>query len=512
MRARGPRARLLLLGSVFVVAACGLVYELAAGALASYLIGDAVTQYSLVIGVFMCAMGVGSWLARFVRGDALRALVGAELGLAVVGGLSSLVIYAAGAFADPWFEAIFFPLCAAVGTLIGLEIPILVRLLREGGSLRAAVSDALALDYVGALLGAIAFPLVALPLLGVSKASLVAGLLNAAVATGLLWMAGRPRGLALATGAVWVILLGALAGSGRLVGFMEDQLYQDTVVYAEQTPYQRVVLTRWRQDLRLYLDGHVQFSSVDEARYHEALVLPGLAAAAPVRDVLVLGGGDGLATARVLREEGVQRVDLVDLDPAITRLARSYPPLVALNGGSLSDPRVQVHHEDALAFLEASEEGWDLILIDLPDPHNRLLAKLYSRQFYALALRRLRPRGALITQATSPFYAPQAYWSIVATLEAALPPEHPEAPLRVLPYHSHVPSFGEWGFVLATRAEVDPRRLVPSIPTEVHDAASLQAMFVWDKALGGRPEVRINTLDAPVTARYYRRGWRNFNQ
>lgn len=506
-----PRQRLLLLASVFVVAACGLVYELVAGAVSSYLQGDAVTQYSLVIGVFLCAMGLGSWLARFVRRDLLRAFVAVELWLALVGGLSSLTTFAAGAWLAPWFGPIFYGQVLLVGTLVGLEIPILVRMLREGGSVRSALSDALALDYVGALAGAVAFPLLALPLLGLSRSSIVFGLLNLVVAALLVRMVPRPGALRAGVVAVGAVLVLALVFSGRAVRHVEDLLYQDAIVYAEQSRYQRIVLTRWRDDLRLYLDGHLQFSSVDEARYHEALVLPALAAARPGR-VLVLGGGDGLALERVLAHPDVARVDLVDLDPSITRLAREWAPLAGLNGHSLDDPRVTVHHVDAMRFLEETDASWDVVLVDLPDPHTAPLAKLYTTAFYALLARRLAPGGVLATQATSPFYAPQAFWSIVSTIEAAVPADHPAGALEAWPYHANVPSFGEWGFVLASREPIDLDTLRPTVPTDIHDEASLRALFVWDKQMGRRPDVAVSTLDDPVVAAYYRAGWQAFNQ
>ncbi|MCB9780259.1 MAG: polyamine aminopropyltransferase [Alphaproteobacteria bacterium] len=506
------RQRLVLLGAVFVVAACGLVYELVAGAVSSYLLGDAITQYSLVIGVFMCAMGLGSWLARFVHGDLWKALIRVELALALVGGLSSLTTFAAGAWLAAWFEPIFYGQGIAIGALVGLEIPILVRLLRRGGTVRGAVSDALALDYVGALLGAVAFPLLALPVLGMARASIVFGLLNLAVAAILAAASPTGRRLLWGAGGIGVVLVLALLGSNRWVRHVEDVMYQDTIVYAEQTPYQRVVVTRWRDDLRLYLDGHIQFSSVDEARYHEALVLPVLSAVARPGRVLILGGGDGLAARRVLQHPDVSTVDLVDLDPAVTDLAHDWPPLVRLNGDALSDPRVTVHHADAMAFLQEGDARWDAIIIDLPDPHSPALAKLYSTSFYALVARRLAPSGVMVTQASSPFYAPEAFWSVVATIDAAVPEEHPLGPLRALPYHAHVPSFGEWGFVLAAHRDLDPAALTITIPTTVHDADSLHALFVWDKALGARPTVSVTTLDDPAVAAYYRRGWKGYNE
>lgn len=505
LRAAG---RWVLLGSVFVVAACGLVYELVAGAVSSYLMGDAVTQFSLVIGTFLCAMGVGAYLARFVRRRLLRTFVEVEILIGLVGGCSSIAMFAINAFAQPVFPVLFYGLCGTIGVLVGIEIPLLVRILRGMDGVREALSRVLALDYLGALLGALAFPLLALPLLGLSRSSVVFGLLNLAVAgCGIALLERRRLGMALRLAGSTILLLAALIGSGRLVGYFEDVVYQDAVIFTEQTRYQRIVLTRWRDDVRLYLNGHIQFSSVDEARYHESLVLPAMAAVGHPRTVLLLGGGDGMAAREVLKYDSVETVTLVDIDPAVTELASTRDELLTMNEGSLQSPRVTVVNQDAMSFMEEDRGFYDVILADLPDPSTDALAKLYSDAFYALALRRLTERGAIATQATSPFYAPDAYWCAVETLTAAPGPEQP--PLNVLPYHVHVPSFGEWGFVLASRVSLAPQELSVDVPTRFLTDEVLAAMFAFGKDLDRR-SVQVNRLERPVIARYYARGWRTF--
>ncbi len=510
---RARRTRVLLLGSVFVVASCGLVYELVAGALGAYLLGDAVTQFSLVIGVFLSAMGIGSWLSRFITRDLLRWFVGLEVVLGLLGGLSSLVLYAASAFLTDLFPLVFYGQCTVLGILVGLEIPLLVRILRDQRALAEALSETLALDYLGALAGSLAFPLLALPWLGLARSSLVFGVLNLAVAALGLTLIPRRRGPLLA-GLVTstVVLAGLFATSGRLVGWLEDLHYQDDVVHAESSPYARIVLTRWRDDVRLYLDGHLQFSSIDEARYHEALVVPAMEAARrPPRRVLILGGGDGLAARRVLDHPTVEAVTLVDLDPAVVRLARRHPVLRALHGDVFEDPRLEVIHEDAFTFVQRDGRAWDVILLDLPDPNSATLARLYSTAFYAGVARRLAPGAALVTQATSPYYARRAFWSIEATLRAAVPPDHPAGPLQTRPYHVQVPSFGEWGFILATRHPVDPATLEPAIPTRFLTAEILPSLFLFPKDLARPDDVAVNGLDDPVLHRYHLQGWRQYN-
>ena len=338
---RRRTSTVVLLASVFLVAACGLVYELVAGAVSSYILGDAVTQFSLVIGVFLCAMGLGAYLAKFIRQKLLNKFIEIEIWIGLTGGGSSLIMFAISAFAEPVFAVVFYSLCTLIGVMIGIEIPLLIRILKERGSLTDALSNVLALDYIGALAGSLLFPLLALPYLGLSRASLVFGLMNLCVAAvGIGLLRGRRLWISLRLGVAAVLLLTALFYSVRMVGFLEDLLYQDNIVYAKTTRYQRIVLTRWHDDIRLYLNGHIQFSSIDEARYHEALVFPAMSLCPGPENILILGGGDGMAAREVLKFDSVRRIVLVDLDPEMTGLGQQRPELVQLNKGALNDPRV----------------------------------------------------------------------------------------------------------------------------------------------------------------------------
>lgn len=503
--------RVLLLGSVFVVAACGLGYELVAGAVSTYVIGDPVTQFSLVVGAFLSAMGIGAYLSQHIRRDLLGAFVELELGVAIVGGASSVLIFATSVYLDAAFEVVFYGLCVAIGAMVGAEIPLLVRILQQDGrDLREALSSTLALDYIGALAGALAFPLLLLPWLGLSRVSVVFGLMNlVAAALGARLLEKRRRGLWVRIGMTGVALVALLFASPLLVGYFEDELYDDDIVYARSSAHQRIVLTRFRNDVRLYLNGHIQFSSVDEQRYHEALVLPAMEAAGRPTRVLVLGGGDGLAVREILAFESVEAVTLVDLDPAMTRLGRERDELVRLNGGSLNDARVRIVHGDALTFLRQDEGHYDVILADLPDPSSAGLARLYSRQAYDAMLRRLSERGALTTHATSPFFARRAFWSIVTTVEAAAA-EPGRSPRRVTPYHVNVPSFGEWGFVTVTPADRDPSTLSPRVETQFLNPESWRAMFAFGLDLS-RPEGLVpNELSDPSLHEAYRQGWQTY--
>ncbi len=505
--------RLLLLFSVFVVAACGLGYELSAGAISSYLVGDPVTQFSLVIGAFLSAMGLGAHVSKHIHTNLLATFVRLEIGIALVGGASSVLVFAASVYAESAFGLVFYGLCVLIGAMVGAEIPLLVRILRaDGRELREALSSTLALDYLGALAGSIALPLLALPYLGLSRVSVVFGLMNLGAAFLGTKLLGRGRRRArVQIAAAGVALLALLAASPSLVGFLEDQLYDDDIIYARSSAHQRIVMTRFRNDLRLYLNGHIQFSSVDEARYHEALVMPAMEAAGQPAAVLVLGGGDGLAVREVLSYPSVRRVTLVDLDPTMTALGRERADLVRLNQGALNDPRVEIRHEDAFVFLRTSEDFYDVILADLPDPSSAGLARLYSRTFYQLALRRLSERGAFATHATSPFFARRAFWSVVSSLEAAAGASAEGLPRRVVtPYHVNVPSFGEWGFAVATAPGRGIRDRAPTVEAGYLNPEAWRAMFAFGEDLQRPDDVEPSELSEPTVHLEYRRGWQSY--
>ncbi len=508
-------ARFILLSSVFVVASCGLVYELVAGAVSSYILGDAVTQFSLVIGVFLCAMGIGSFTAKFIQTRLLDVFIELEIWIGLLGGCSSMLMFAVSAFASGVFSVFFYTLCAVLGIGIGIEIPLLIRLLQQTGGVSEALSHVLALDYLGALSGSLLFPFVALPYLGLSRASVVFGLMNLGVAAaGIGLLQKTRRGAAVARLALAaVLLIATLCFSTQAVGFLEDLLYQDSIIYTDTTPYQRIVLTRWRDDIRLYLNGNIQFSSIDEARYHESLVIPAMEAAAPVRDVLILGGGDGMAAREAVKYSSVKQITVVDIDPAITELGQTRPELVALNDNALNSSKVRIVNTDAMRFVENSRAFFDVILIDLPDPNTESLSKLYSVTFYTLCARRLRPNGVLVTQATSPFFARRAYWCIMKTLAATGERHLPSSTVFPVPYHANVPSFGEWGFVMAGKRRIAPEKLAISVETRFLNTERLHALFAFGEDIMPAPEdVTVNRLEHPVLYTYYIQGWSRFNE
>ncbi|GAB3105938.1 polyamine aminopropyltransferase [Streptomyces calidiresistens] len=511
-RARG--ARFLLLLSVFVCAACGLVYELALVALGGYLIGNTVLQTSIVLSVMVFAMGVGSLAAKPLQRRAIEAFAIVEGVLALVGGLSVLLLYAAFAWLNIYTVAVVV-IAFVIGVLIGAEIPLLMTMLQwiRRQDAGRAVADMFAVDYIGALIGGLSFPLLLLPLFGQIKGALVVGGVNAVAGIAVvLWIfRARVRPLvraALVTGmvGVLVVLAGAFALADRFEVTARQQLYRDPIAHAERTDYQEIVVTRAPgllgvEDLRLFLNGDLQFSSVDEYRYHEALVHPALAGERS--SVLIIGGGDALALREVLRYPDVESVTLVDLDPAMTDLARDWDPLVELNGDALADERVTVVNDDAFSWLREARGPYDVVITDLPDPQDIATAKLYSVEFYTLIGRVLDPDGRLVVQSGSPYFAPRTFWSIEAGVR--------EAGFGTTPYQVDVPSFGNWGYVLAAPGDRAPEpELAP--PAErpglrFLDEAVLEAATVFPVDRRD-PGVRASTLMHPVVLEYRNREWR----
>jgi spermidine synthase len=502
-----PKPSLLFL-NVFLLATCGLVYELLAGTLASYVLGDSVTQFSVVIGLYLSAMGVGAWLSRHLEEPLAARFVDVELGVALFGGLSAPMLFLATSHVR-LFPVLLYGIVAMVGMLVGLELPLLMRILEGRVQFKDLVSRIFTFDYLGSLAASLLFPLVCVPRLGLVRTAIVFGLLNALIAlwcTSLLAQAippGKRLGLRLRACAVLAVLTFALAGAEAIVKHGEEQVYADEIVYAQTTPYQRLVVTKNRAGFQLFLNGNLQFSSADEYRYHEALVHPAHALAPEAREVLVLGGGDGLALREILKNPHLERVTLVDIDPAMTNLPLAYPPLAALNGHAFDDPRVRVVHDDAMAWLtrEGPSLKAQLAIVDFPDPNHFALGKLYTTRFYRLLREALAPGAAVVVQASSPLFSREAYWCVVRTLEAA--------GFNALPYHAHVPSFGPWGYVLASTAPIDPPARLPAWldgKLRFLDGPTLASLFVVPRDLAP-VEVAVNRLDNQALVRYYENAW-----
>ena len=495
----------VLLISIFIAGLCSIVYELLIATTGSYFLGDSITQFSLTIGIYMAFMGVGSYISRWVTDKSLLAsFIGFELLLALLGGACVPILYYAYAAALP-LQLVSGILTAIIGVLIGLEIPLLSRLMEKHYTLKANLANVLSIDYFGALIATLVFPLLLLPWLGVFKTSLAFGLVNLSIALTLLWYfySSMPKSLRvwLRVGVlgVFILLAGLMWFSKLLNEKWNETVFDDQIVHSEQSQYQQLIVTRYKDDIRLFLNGGLQFSSIDEYRYHESLIHPAMTRSKHAKSVLVLGGGDGLAVRELLKYSHIDTITLVDLDPAVAALAKTNHYLTTLNQQSLSNDKVNIIHQDGFVFAAQTEQKFDLIVVDLPDPKNISLARLYSKQFYLTLKRRMNSGGIMVTQATSPFFATQAFWSIYHTVVAA-------DFKQVLPYHVNIPSFGEWGFVMACHVQCQTsKQALPRTRFFSDEVERAMAVFPNDMIAN---ESEISTLDNPSVLHYYLAGWK----
>lgn len=516
----------ILLTSVFIIAICGILYELLISTITTYFQGSSILHFSLVIGLFLSFMGVGAYLSKYLERNLLEWFIIFEIILGLVGGLSTFLLYTAFSL-TPYFYGIAFCLIAVLGSLIGIEIPILTRIVRQYEDLKQSLADVLSFDYLGALIASVVFPLLLLPVLGTMRTAFVIGMLNLSVAIMNVWIFRQElkkhlRLLSISIG-LMLLMTGGLIYSFQLISFFEQFLYRDEILLTRQSAYQRIVLTKWNNDVRLFIDGNLQFSSRDEYRYHEPLVHLPMALTQHPERILVLGGGDGLVARELFKHPEVSHIDLVDLDPEITKLGQEHPFFIQLNENAMNHPALSIYNQDAYKFVEESSDIYDLVIIDLPDPNNESLGKLYSVEFYGLLKKRMAAGGVVVTQSTSPYYAPKAFWCIHRSIE--------EVFKVAMPYTVNVPSFGQWGFNLAInfpdklhRLPANSEELVeiclPKLNKRLFvennglsfrylNPQSLAHLFSFD---GDTQEVEVETnhLDNQLLVRYYEESWKNW--
>jgi spermidine synthase len=502
------RWRAVLLASVAACAACGIIYELALLTLSTSLNGGGIIATSLIVAGYIAALGAGALLVKPLLHWAAIAFVAVEALLAIVGGLSAAVLYVMFSFVGGSLLMLALG-TALIGALVGAEVPLLMTLLQRGRTAGATdtgrtLANLNAADYLGALIGGLVWPFVLLPHLGMIRGAAATGIINllaaAVVSIFLLRRVVSTRQLITALGALGLalaLLATLLVRAQDIETTSRQRLYADPIIACRQSAYQEIVVTRRGNDMRLYLDGGLQFSTRDEYRYTESLVYPVLGAGA--HSVLVLGGGDGLAARELLRTPGVDKIVQVELDPAVIELARST--MRYANGGSLDNPRVHVVTADAMKWLrETKSPSFDAIIVDLPDPDTPVLGRLYSTEFYALVSRALAPGGLMVVQSGSPYSTPIAFWRTISTITAA--------GYAVTPYHVYVPTFGDWGFALARRNAAAPRPTVPpnAPPMRFLNPAVLDAATVFAPDVQPRP-LEPSTLEHPRVVEDMRHGY-----
>lgn len=401
------------------------------------------------------------------------------------------------------------------GMLIGMELPLAMRLNDDFQSLKLNVANILEKDYYGSLIGGLFFVFIGLPYLGLSHTPFLLGFINLMVAILLLFffknkLKKKEKNSLYITAVVIVILL--IIGnifSNKIILYGEQTKYKDKIVFQEQSIYQKIVVTKWKNNYWLYLNDNLQFSTFDEPLYHEVLVHPVMQILNKPRNILILGGGDGCAARELLKYKSINKITLVDLDKKLTDLFINEPELAKINNNSLTSSKVQVINRDGFKYVSETQDFFDLIIIDLPDPRNIELARLYSQEFYELCRLKLTPNGGLITQAGSPYYTPYAYKCIEQTMK--------RADFSVLPIHNQVLSMGEWGWILGSKLGLTKNEMIKRlgnfdediIPTKWLNASSMNLITSFGKDYYSKTELdslETNQISNPVLYHYYNKG------
>ena len=485
--------------SLFATGCSGIVSEFVLSTLATYLMGNATFQWTMIMSIMLFAMGVGSRYSRHFTAHLLDTFIFSEFLLSALCALSSVLAFGLSTQIESR-ELVIYPLAFSIGFLIGLEIPLVTRLNSTYQELRTNISSVLEMDYFGSLLGGILFAFVFLPFLGFVYTPILLGTINFIVASWLMWrfleLTHRKKYLISAFGLCLIILIAASFLARPMILYNEQKRYKDTIIYAKQTRYQKIVMTKWKSHYWLYINGQEQFSTYDEERYHEPLVHPAMQLTGARDHILVLGGGDGLAVREILKYPDVKSITLVDLDPVMTELAKTHPVLTKINRHAMTHDKVTVKNMDGAMFLTQTDRLFDVILIDLPDPDSMDIMHLYSLSFYRELKRHLTRQGVMVTQATSPYFSRKAFLSIFKTVQAAN--------LVAIPLHNQVPTLGEWGWVLAMKPATHLSHDQSNLETEL-----LQR--VLDLSFKGI-ETRFINRDAVISMTHFGKGLFDNNQ
>lgn len=490
---------------VCIVAVCGIIYELLISTAASYLLGDSITQFSIIIGIYMSSMGVGAYLSKFLNKSIFKRFLQIEILLSMVGGASILFIFLFYSLGGVFFLFVLYGLTVIIGILVGLEIPLVIRIMENTLKLKENVANVLAYDYIGGLIGSIAFPLILLPTLGIMRTSLLIGTFNLLSAIWLLTKVTEFKSRKKYLSTCFMLLLILIAGlyySKPINQYLEQNLYKDKIILSEQTKYQKLIITQFNKDIRLFIDGNLQFSSLDEYRYHEGLVHIPANLTPHLENILILGGGDGLAVRELLKYKSIKKINLIDLDEKMFEIFKGNEQLTQLNHNSLNNNKVQTITQDALTFIKNDNALYDLIIVDLPDPRTTQLSNLYNKQFYDLVRKRLSRTGIMVTQATSPFFANKAFWCIAKTVESSFPYSSQ--------FHINVMSFGDWGFVIGSNIPIKIDDISINVDTKFLTRQIAQNSFVFEKDIIEPANITINTLFNPVIVEYYKQSWNNW--
>ncbi len=496
------RKKILLPFAVFTAGLCSIVYELLVSTAATYFLGDGVTQFSLIIGVYLFSMGIGAFFSKYFKDRSLLFFINIEYLLGLVGGISVPLIYYFFVNVSPvTLQLVVLGIIFVIGLLTGMEVPLLTFSSKEI-DFKNNLSNVLSLDYIGGLIATLIFPFILLPFVGLFYSSLIFGIVNILLGITLNIVYHKEKWKNILFGVFNIaILLFLVFRASALLQVWDEKIYKKPIVLNVQTSYQKIVMTKANDDVRLYLNRVIQFASSDEHRYHEPLIHVPLATHPTPNRVLILGGGENLASREVLKDKRVQQIDVVDIDSMMFHLAKTNAHLLKINQQAASDSRVKLIAQDAFTFLNENNSAYDVIISDLPDPSNQALARLYSKQFFLMVKKNLKPDGVFVTQSGEIYFSNTVFSCINTTLKEVFP--------NVRAYHSYIPSFGDWGFNMASDREIT--NFGNTLPSELKYLTQKQLgdAFVFPKDIS-IASTGINTLDNPIILNYYLDDWKKW--
>ncbi len=542
-------ASILLAACMFASGACGIILEYIQATLASMILGNSFEQWAMVIGMMLFWMGFGSLIqAQIPKKFLIYAFIFVEILLAIAGGFSPTLTYISYGYTSHYILVLYF-FVSFIGIMIGLEIPVIIRINNDfSKELSTNLGNILSADYIGSLIGSLIYVFILLRFTPITEAAFLTAGINFSLAF-ITFIYFTKAGLIKKTFFIPAIMV--VTFCAVFYGYLnnrqwnikiEQPLYDDPIILSRTTQYQHIAITHYKpfNEVRLFLNGNLQFCSIDEMRYHEPMVHPVMNLVPVKARVLILGGGDGCVLREVLKYKEVKEVLLVDLDPGMTKLAKTHPILKEINNNAFKDSRlvtitgkgitpginrelyietrnknsrtkesitqklarVKVMNVDADKFLNSVPGFWDVIIIDMPDPSTPELTKLYSKAFYKKVKQHLSQHGMVVVQATSPYLAKESFLCIGRTIKSAQ--------FSILPFHENVPSFGDWGWYLAWHPNIKREKIVEKIetltikvPTKFITASGFKSELVFGKNELETKNRQINTILHPALLTIY---------
>lgn len=496
----------MMLFFVAIIAICGILYELLIWTLSSYLIWNSVQQFSFVIGFFMSWMWIWAYFSRFLEKNNLKNFFLIELILSIVWASSVILLKFSYIYFVNYsfsFQIIYFLITLSIWTFVWMEIPLVASIYKKLNlSSKSIVSDIFTFDYIWWLIASLIFPLFLLPVLWLYNISIFVWSINLFVAICYLFYLKKKGITEISFKKYFTFIflvicyfVSLLFLNIKIENIYLQHFYKEPILQTFESPYQQIVLTKRWDDFRMYLNWNLQFLSLDERIYHEALIDRPLWNI-PNREIsaLVLGGWDWLAVRNLLKNPNVSSITLVDLDPKVLEIAKTEENLLALNEWSLLNPKVKIYTQDAFQFIINTKEKFDFIVADFPDPRDTSIAKLYSKEFYTWVLWTLKEHWVFVTQASNAFFSNKVLFSTEKTISSVF--------WSALAYHRYLPSFWDWWFVVAKKNwTIDKKALCWESNCFHFEKVYLE----WTQNLS------INTLAEPRMIDYYWEWYKKYN-